>query len=136
LDRVRSRHDTTSFLEAVIHLTSGVRKTGGSSNPVWFLWEPELDSLLVYSTSTARRLAHIKARPRVSAHLNSDASGRDILILTGNAETATDAPAANTNPAYLAKYSTDIDRIGSTPERFGYHFSEALRLRIHHARGI
>jgi PPOX class probable F420-dependent enzyme len=122
--------------EKLIWLTVVDGNNTPQPNPVWFLWEPELDSLLVYSAADARRLVHIRERPQVSAHFNSDPLGRDVVVLAGVAELAPDAPTASSNDAYMAKYDADIQRIGSTPARFGFHFSEALRIRISHIRGI
>lgn len=70
--------------------------------PVWFLWDG--DSALIYSDHRARRLAHLRANPRVALHLDGDGQGGDIVVLTGEIAEAPDAPSISDNPDYLAKY--------------------------------
>lgn len=123
----RLRTDTIAWLTTV----------GGDGtpqpSPVWFLWDGE--TALVYSRPRTGKLANIAANPRVSLSFNSDANGGDIVVLTGAAALATDAPAADQNPAYLDKYRAGILRIGMTPESFAAAYSVALRVRPERVRG-
>ncbi|HEY0814846.1 MAG TPA: pyridoxamine 5'-phosphate oxidase family protein, partial [Pseudonocardia sp.] len=48
--------------------------------PVWFLWDGE--SVLIYSLATAKRLEHLRARPRVSLNLDGNGQGGDIVVLS------------------------------------------------------
>ena len=102
--------------------------------PIWFLWDGE--SVLIYSDGRAKRLAHLRANPRVALHLDSNGAGGDIVVLTGEIAEAPDEPAAPDNPAYLAKYGTMIAGGGwGTPEVFAETFSVALRFRPRRVRG-
>src|ERR1700716_2679587 len=66
--------------------------------PIWFLWDGE--SALIYSRGDAKRLEYLRARPRVSLHLDSDKGG-NVVVLTGDVVDAPDAPAVHENAPYL-----------------------------------
>jgi len=102
--------------------------------PIWFLWDGA--TALIYSDGKARRLAHLRANPRVSLSLDSNGHGGDIVVLTGEIGDAPDEPAVPSNPAYLAKYGAQIAG-GSwkTPEVFAETFSVPLRFRPSGVRG-
>src|SRR5699024_6488252 len=74
--------------------------------PVWFLWAG--DNALIYSDHGARRLAHLRAHPRVALHLDGNGDGGDIVVLTGEIHPDEATPAVPDNPAYLAKYGERI----------------------------
>jgi PPOX class probable F420-dependent enzyme len=101
--------------------------------PIWFLWDGE--SALIYSLTGAKRLAHLRARPRVAFHLDGDGQGSDIVVLTGEVVDAPDAPSVADNPAYLAKYGERITGGWGTGENFDSIYSVPLRIRVHRVRG-
>lgn len=103
-------------------------------NPVWFLWDGA--SFLIYSLPDAARVAHIRRDPHVALHFNSDGNGDDIVIFTGLASEATDAPTADLNPAYLARYGERIDRNFGGPKGFAATYSLALRIVPDKVRGF
>jgi PPOX class probable F420-dependent enzyme len=102
---------------------------------VWFLWDGE-DSLLSYTLSTAKRLAHIRRQPRVSLHFNSTHTGDDVVILTGTAEIPDDHPSPADHTAYLEKYGDDMRQITGSVEAFAAEYSVPVRVRITHIRGF
>jgi PPOX class probable F420-dependent enzyme len=102
-------------------------------SPVWFLREGE--SLLIYSQPGTGKLRNIAARPKVAVHFNGDANGGDIVILTGHAAVAPDAPPADTIPAYIDKYRAGLRGIGMSPQSFAAEYSTALRVTIEKVRG-
>ena len=106
--------------------------------PIWFLWDdsdPDGGSALIYSDRRARRLAHLRANPRVALHLDGDGRGGDIVVLTGEV-TESDDPPVSGNPAYLAKYGDWISGgPWGTPEVFDETYSVPLRFRPHRTRG-
>lgn len=120
--------------ESVAWLT--VVDAGGTPQPapVWFLWDGE--TALIYSVGTAKRLAHMRANPRVSLNLDGNGHGGDIVVLTGVIEDAPGEPAVPDNPAYVAKYGASI-AAGSwgTPEVFAQTYSVPLRFRPTRVRG-
>lgn len=101
--------------------------------PVWFLWDGE--SALIYSRGDAKRLAHVRARPRVALHLDGNGQGGDIVVLTGEIVEAPDAPPAAGNPDYLAKYGGRITGGWETAENFGSIYSVPLRFVPRRVRG-
>jgi hypothetical protein len=62
----------------------------------------------------------------VSLGLDVTDIGRNIVRMEGTAVVADDQPAANQQPAYLAKYAERIGAIFDTPERFAGLFSTAV----------
>jgi PPOX class probable F420-dependent enzyme len=105
-------------------------------NPVWFLWDDEDESVLIYNATRARRLEHVAVRPRVSLHFDSDEHANEVIVLAGVAEQAADVPPVTEHEAYLAKYRDDIERIGSSPEKFAQYYSVPLRIRPTKLRGF
>ena len=105
-------------------------------NPVWFLWEDESESLLVYNRHTAKRLAHVAANPRVCAHFDTNGRGGDVVVFTGTASEVHDVPSPDRHPAYLAKYQAGIARIGLSPSEFAAQYSVAMRIAVGKTRGF
>jgi len=103
------------------------------SVPVWFLLRED-ESILLYSEPLKGKLRNIDSNPRVSLGLDVTDIGRNIVRIEGTARLDHDEPAANQNPAYLAKYTERIAAIFGSPERFAEKFSVALiitPLKVH-----
>jgi PPOX class probable F420-dependent enzyme len=101
--------------------------------PIWFLWDGS--SILLYSQGGAKRLAHLRANPRVAMHFDGNGTGGDIVVLTGEAEIAPDEPPVPQNPEYLAKYGDRITAGWQTAENFASTYSVPLRIRPDRLRG-
>jgi PPOX class probable F420-dependent enzyme len=129
--RVRRRLATAQAIWLVTVNASGTPQP----NPVWFLFNPDHESLVIYNDHNARCLAGIDAHPQVAALFDGDGRGGDVIVLTGPIERSVDLPAANRNEAYLAKYGADIRRIGMEPDSFAERYSVPLVLRIDRVRG-
>lgn len=129
--RVRRRLGAEKVIWLVTVNAAGVPQP----NPVWFLFDPDSESLVIYNDHNARRLASIDAHPQVAAHFDGDSGGGDIVVFTGELRRDTDLPASNRNDAYLAKYGDDIGGIGMDPDSFAEKYSVPLRLRISRSRG-
>ena len=102
-------------------------------SPIWFLWDGE--SFLIYSRPSAPRLRNVECSPHVALNLDGDGQGGDIVVVTGEARIAPDAPPADAHTGYLAKYRDGITGIGMTPEGFAAAYSVALRITPTHLRG-
>lgn len=100
--------------------------------PIWFLWDGE--TALVYSRSDAKRNDHVRARPRVSLHLDSD-DGADVVVLLGDIVEESEAPPVHENPPYLEKYGRRITKGWQTAEKFASIYSVPLRFRPRRVRG-
>jgi PPOX class probable F420-dependent enzyme len=131
-DRVRERLRNS---ETIWFTTTSANGTP-QPNPVWFLWDEEDESVLIYNATRARRLEHVAVRPRVSLHFDSDEHADEVIVLAGVAEQAADVPPVTEHEAYLAKYRDDIARIGSDPEKFAQDYSVPLRIRPVKLRGF
>ena len=102
--------------------------------PIWFLWDGE--SALIYSLTEAKRLAYLRARPRVALNLNGNDQGGDVIVLTGEIADAPDAPAPADNADYLAKYGRRIASGWGSAEKFGAQYSVPLRFTPRRVRGF
>lgn len=131
-DRVRDRLRQ----ETVIWFTTISANGTPQPNPVWFYWEPDTESVLIYNATDARRIEHVAVRPRVSLNFEADAHGGDVVVFAGTAEQALDVPAVTANETYLAKYAEDIERIGGDREEFARAYSVPLRVRVTKVRGF
>jgi PPOX class probable F420-dependent enzyme len=105
-------------------------------NPVWFLWEEDTSTVLIYNATNAARLEHVAVRPRIALNFHANAGGGDVVVLTGVAEQALDAPPVDRHDAYLAKYAEGIKNLGSDAEKFARDYSVPLRIRITKVRGF
>ena len=118
--------------ESLIWFTTVGRDGTPQPNPVWFLWED--GSVLVYNTPVANRISHIRRRPQVSLHLNSN-DGGGIVVLTGTAEVSDAEPAPDQHPAYLAKYADGMTQVSGSPAAFASTYSVPIRVRPTSIRG-
>lgn len=119
--------------ESIIWLTT-VRSDGTPEpSPVWFLWDGQ--TFLIYSQPAKQKLRNIGRDPNVALHLNSDPHGGDVVIITGEARVATDAPPANAVPAYVDKYRDLMAANGWTPDEFARLYSVPIRVTPKHLRG-
>ena len=113
--------------EPIAWLTT-VRADGqAQSSPVWFLWDGQ--TFLVYSQPGAQRLRNLAANPKVSLHLGDDGAGGDIVTVEATAAVEPDAPRADHEDGYLAKYRAAIAALGHDPGPFARTYSTAIRIR-------
>jgi PPOX class probable F420-dependent enzyme len=121
--------------EQIIWLTTVSQDGTPQPNPVWFLYDFDNDTVLVYNRPAAHRLNHIRHRPRLSLNLNS-IGGSGIVVITGSAAFVEDVPAPHENPDYLAKYEEDMGRVSGSPANFGASFPVAVRIQVTSVRGF
>lgn len=95
--------------------------------PVWFLWGD--GQFLIFSQPRTQKLRNIRANPRVSLHLNSDARGSEVVRFDGVAEIVPDGQPATAFPAMIEKYREGIRSLGMTPESFAAEYSVQIRVR-------
>ncbi len=76
--------------EAVAWLTTVTPSGRPAPRPVWFLWDG--NGIAVYSQPGAAKLRHIEANNRVSLHFGENASGGDVVVISGRARRVPDAP--------------------------------------------
>jgi PPOX class probable F420-dependent enzyme len=122
--------------EKVIWLTTVAQDGTPQPNPVWFHYDFDNDTVLVYNRANAHRLNHIRTRPRVSLNLNSNAGGSAIVVLTGTAARVENLPGPHENPDYVAKYQADMERISGTMADFGASYPVPLRIQVTSVRGF
>jgi PPOX class probable F420-dependent enzyme len=114
--------------EMVVWLTTVTPAGAPLPRPVGFLWDGR-EAVSIYSQPGAR-VRNIAANPQVTLNFDGDGRGGDIVVLLGTARVDPDAPAADANPAHLAKYAEQIAQFGMTPASFAARFSVPLRIRL------
>ncbi len=117
--------------ERIAWLTAVDPRRVAQPNPVWFLWED--DSILIYNGPTARRLEHIRARPRVTLNLETHGRGGEAIVLTGDAAISADTPPAHQHADFMAKYG---EALSMPPQTWSDMFSVPLRIRLLRFRGF
>jgi PPOX class probable F420-dependent enzyme len=93
--------------------------------PVWFVWDGA--AIVIYSMNGAARLTYIEHNPQVTVHFNSNGGG-DIVVISGRARIAPDAPPPSEFPGLLDKYGSLMQRMGETPEWYDNNYGVALRI--------
>lgn len=101
--------------------------------PVWFHWDGG-ESVLMYSRRSVR-VRNLEANPRVTLNFDGDGDGGDIVVLSGNAAIADDAPAADQHREYVRKYDEHIARLDMTPETFAEVYNVPVRIELDRLRG-
>ena len=114
--------------EIVVWLTTVTPSGTPLPRPVWFHWDGD-DSVRVHSRPGAR-VRNVEANPRVTLHFGGDGRGGDIVVFTGRAEVDAEAPSAEHDGDYRAKYDAQIAGIGLTPATFAQRYSVPLRIRL------
>jgi PPOX class probable F420-dependent enzyme len=122
--------------EMVIWLTTVAQDGTPQPNPVWFLYNFDDDTILVYNRTNAHRLNHIRTRPRLSLNLNSNPGGNGIVVLTGSAVQVDDVPAPHENPDYIAKYQAAMERVSGDIATFGASYPVPIRIDVTSVRGF
>jgi PPOX class probable F420-dependent enzyme len=120
--------------EMVVWLTTVTPSGAPLPRPVGFVWDGG-ENVCVYSQAGAR-IRNVVGNPKVALNFGGDGRGGDIVVLSGTAEVDESAPGAAENPAYVAKYATELQRAGMTAESFSRRFSIPLRIRLGAVRGL
>jgi PPOX class probable F420-dependent enzyme len=102
------------------------------SSVVWYLRDGE--DLLIYSKPDATKLANLASNPKVAFNLRGDLEGDIVATFEATATIVEDATPPHQDPAYLAKYRAQIERLGWTMDEFARDYSALVRLRIDRIR--
>ena len=104
---------------------------GESGQPVprlvWFFFDGK--DVTVYSMPKAAKIAHIKARPRVSLNLDSDGNGRGTVVVAGAARVDAVGADSLADEQYQAKYHDYAVSIGMGDEYLAA-FSTRLKISV------
>lgn len=120
--------------DLVVWLTTVGPSGAPQPSPVWFRWDGA-DSVLVHSRDGTPRTRNVAANPAVSLNFAGDGHGGDIVVLSGVAEPAPDAPAADADPEYVARYADGFARLGMTAGQFAAAYPVPVRIRLTGLRG-
>jgi PPOX class probable F420-dependent enzyme len=118
--------------ELIVWLTTVSRDGQPQSSPIWFLWED--GEIMLFSRADTPRPANIRANPRVSINLNSNADGGDVVTLEGDARIVAPELSAATEAAYKAKYLDRILAYGWDWEKMRRDYPVVIRIVPQRAR--
>jgi PPOX class probable F420-dependent enzyme len=123
--------------ESIIWLTTVDAKGAPQPAPIWFLWDQDTTTFLIYSLNEAKRHAHIQRNPVVALNFDGNGSGGDIIVLTGRAEIRSDEISADKVPAFVEKYHSFLHNPASfsNPEAYAQRYSVAIRVQPTSIRG-
>ena len=95
--------------------------------PIWFSWDGE--TVLIASKPHARKVANLRANPRVMLALGEPDDDFDVGLLEGVAEILDVSAADVRPPSHLRKYRHRMAEIGLSPEEFLATYSLVIRVR-------
>src|SRR4051812_14458184 len=101
--------------------------------PVWFHWDGR--TVLILSEKGKAKLRHISRNPRVALNFNTDAEGRDVAVILGDAHILEHWPRGRIN-RYLQKYSRGITSLGMTAAKFRQSFTVPIQVIPRSLRGF
>jgi PPOX class probable F420-dependent enzyme len=111
--------------DEIIWLTTVTPSGRPAPRPVWFLWDGAV--IIIYTLPDGAKVRHLKANDKVTVHFNSTPVGTDVVVISGRAELAPDAPPPTEIPGMLDKYRARIEQFGYTLEWFA---SYSLAIRV------
>jgi PPOX class probable F420-dependent enzyme len=120
--------------ELVIWLTTVGPDGMPHPRPVWFIWEN--DSFVIFSMPGMHKLKHIEQNAKVALHFDGGHVGEDIQVFLGQANLEPTPVSQAILDAYVAKYGTEIVRIGFTLDKFKSTYTVALRVTPNKVRGM
>ena len=120
--------------ETVIWLTTVAPDGTPQPRPVWFTWDGS--SILLYSQPKAHKISHLEKCPRVAVHFNTDKDGSEVVVLTGEGRVDREAPPADRDREYVAKYRQGIADLEMTPESFAADYSTPITVMPTRLRGL
>lgn len=120
--------------ELVIWLTTVRSDETPEPNPVTFLWDSS--TFLIYALRGSHKIEHIAHHPSVALNFNCGEHGDNVVVFTGTARIDNAAPPPHQNSAYLAKYRSDMQQLGLTPEQFTQKYGVPIRVTPTHVRGF
>lgn len=126
-DRAAARIARLLDAEPVVWLST-VRPDGTPHLvPIWFSWDGQ--SVLIASKPHAKKVANLRANPRVMLALGEPEDDFDVGLVEGVAEIV-EAPASDVLPSnHLAKYRAEMAAIGLSRDEYLATYSLVIRVR-------
>jgi PPOX class probable F420-dependent enzyme len=119
--------------DGVVWLTTVTPSGRPAPRPVWFIFDGE--AFIVFSSSSAAKVKHIRVNPNVSLNFNTNPEGGDVLVISGKA-TLTETISVSTTPAYLAKYEARFGDIGHDRASFNEAYDLGIRITPERSWGL
>jgi PPOX class probable F420-dependent enzyme len=95
--------------------------------PIWFSWDGE--SVLIASKPHARKVANLRANPRVMLALGEPEDDFDVGLLEGVAEVLDESAERALPASHLRKYRDEMAAIGLDRDEFLSTYSLVIRIR-------
>ncbi|MEO8287844.1 MAG: pyridoxamine 5'-phosphate oxidase family protein [Chloroflexota bacterium] len=94
--------------------------------PVWFLWDG--DTILIFSKPD-QKIRNLRQNRAVMVALDDSKDGDDPIMLAGEATLLPRDEATAADPAYVAKYKSQLDSYNWTGESMSKEYSEPISIR-------
>lgn len=96
--------------------------------PVWFLWEAETGSVLVFSKPDVK-VNNLKHNNKVSLGI-SDPTGHEVVLLEGEATLLAPTETTTAYAPYVEKYAHQLEQMGWTAETMAQSYSQPIRIKV------
>lgn len=93
---------------------------------VWFLWDGE--TILIFSRPKNQKVYNIQQNANALLAIDNTREGADPITIEGTATLLEAGTLDTTLPAFVAKYSAGMKRIGYTPEQMAVVYSQGIRI--------
>lgn len=118
-------HRTRLARELILWLTTVKPDGQPQSHPVWFVVEG--DDLLMWSVP-GERSKNLEDNKRVSANVNDNGRGGDVLTIEGIASFEPERGPGSANPDFVSRYQPLIDSFNSTWDWFDGRYDLPIRI--------
>jgi PPOX class probable F420-dependent enzyme len=112
--------------DQVAWLTTVTSTGRPAPRPVWFVWDGS--AITVYSVNRGAKLRHIAVNDSVSLNFNSTPGGGDVVVISGHARIARDAPPPSRFPGLLDKYMPAVESMGRPVSWFDENYRTAIHI--------
>lgn len=124
----RAAHVNERLNNDLITWLTTVRPNGRPHTvPVWFLWDSETETILIFRAIKAK-VQELKQNPYVTLALDPSNNGDDIVVVEGTAQLVEDVNITATLPAFAKKYAAQLKEMGWTAESMAPNYPHAVRV--------
>jgi PPOX class probable F420-dependent enzyme len=96
--------------------------------PVWYLWNPDTDTILIFSKPD-QKIRNLQQNPNVTLGLDDTDTGEFVITMDGTATLLPREEVNTTLPAYAQKYATKLSGMGWTPESMSESYTEPIFIK-------
>lgn len=122
--------------DIVIWLTTVTPGGMPQPNPVWFVWDKDSKSVIVWVQPGSARIRNFESNRQVSLHFATDELASHMTVLTGLAEIDEELGSLADHPPHLEKYAERWQNMDMPIEVAARDYSVPIRIRPTKLRGF